>query len=138
MFTEINTNKQYIGSAMNFNIRFNHLRMKDGSLRKLVLQNGRWDKFNFGMVYITTNYLKIFRNTYPSDILSQGEALYLMHLTHIEASPPGLARTGKTARLRMLEQSLIKAYKSDYNKEDNVTFVVTFWNSDWLNSLRSY
>lgn len=58
VFTEINTNKQYIGSAMNFNTRLNnHLRMKDGSFRKLVLNNGGWDKFNFGMVYITTSYL---------------------------------------------------------------------------------
>lgn len=35
VFTEINTNKQYIGSAMNFNTRLNnHLRMKDGSFYK--------------------------------------------------------------------------------------------------------
>lgn len=78
-----------IGSAMNFNTRLNnHLRMKDGSFRKLVLNNGGWDKLNYGMVYITTSYLEVFRNTYPSYILSQGEALYLMHLTHIEASAP--------------------------------------------------
>jgi hypothetical protein len=74
------------------------------------------------MVYITTNYLKIFRDSYPSYILSQGEALYLIHFTHIEA--------------RMLEQSLIKICKPDYNKEDIVTFVVTSWNYNWLNSPR--
>lgn len=69
VFTEINTNKQYIGSAMNFNTRLNnHLRMKDGLFYKLVMNNGGWDKFNYGMVYITTNYLETFRKIYPSYI----------------------------------------------------------------------
>ena len=123
VFTEINTNKQYIGSAMNFNTRLNnHLRMKDGSFYKLVMNNGGWDKFNYGMVYITTNYLETFRDKYPSYILSQGEALYLMHLTHIEA--------------RMLEQSLITTCKPYYNQDDKVTFVLTSWNSDWLDNPR--
>lgn len=59
---------------------------------------------------------------YPSYILSQGEALYLMHLTHIEA--------------RMLEQSLIKTCKPYYNQDNTVNFVVTSWNSNWLDSPR--
>lgn len=45
-----------------------------------------------------------------------------MHLTHIEA--------------RMLEQSLITVCKPYYNQDDNVTFVVTSWNSSWLDSPR--
>jgi hypothetical protein len=39
VFTEIHTNKQYIGSTINFNTRLNnHLRLKDGSLRKLAIE----------------------------------------------------------------------------------------------------
>lgn len=45
-----------------------------------------------------------------------------MHLTHIEA--------------RMLEQSLIKVCKPEYNRDNNVNFIFNSWNSDWLNSPR--
>ena len=60
------------------------------------------------MVYITTNYLEVFRNTYPSYILYQGEALYLMHLTHIEASPRPPRGPGGRERAAKNENVLFK------------------------------
>lgn len=36
----------------------------------------------------------------------------------------------------MLEQSLIKTCKPYYNQDDTVNFVITSWNSNWLDSPR--
>jgi hypothetical protein len=74
------------------------------------------------MIYIITNYLELFRNSNPSYILFQGEVLYLIYLTHIETI--------------ILEQLLIKVCKPEYNKDNNVNFIVNSWNSHWLNTPR--
>lgn len=100
VFTEISTNKQYIGSYMDFSTRLtNHIRLKKGALKRYALENGGRVNFNFGTAYAATNYLKAFRDLHPTYILSQGEAIYLTHLTHIEA--------------KLLEQSLISTIKPE-------------------------
>lgn len=120
VFTHIESGKQYIGSAMNFKSRVNsHRKLTGKSFYNFVISNGGWKNFTFAPIYITTNFIDLFKKEYPTYALSYGEAQILIHLTHLEA--------------RLLEQSLLTYYKPLLNKEYLVNFMITKWDKSWLN-----
>jgi hypothetical protein len=123
LFTHTLTDKQYIGSAMNFlgrmQLHRQQVRHPLSVFHKFVSDN-TWTNFVFGTVYETTNYLTEFKTKYPKYNLSLGEMIVLSHLTHLEA--------------RVLEQSLIIKFSPQLNSLDkDVTFSYTTWDPSNLN-----
>lgn len=121
LFTHTPSDKQYIGSAMNFQnrmqVHFSDIRHPSTIFHKFV-SDYTWNKFTYGPIYKTTNYLTEFKTRYPKYVLTLGEIIILSHLTQLET--------------RVLEQSLIKRFSPELNTTD-VFFSYTSWNVSTLN-----
>jgi hypothetical protein len=105
----------YIGSSINI-----QQRDKNHNIKKLLL-NRKGDEnlgHKLGLIYKTTDYLKKFKELYPSYTLSKGEWVFLSKLTDMH--------------LKLLEQSLLTSFEPILNKTYKATPKYLGWKREWL------
>lgn len=122
-FIHKNNKDCYIGSSIDISSRYkNHKYNFKKSTTHFALylrSNNGLNDFNFGMVYLTTNYFLKFTTLFPNYKLSKGEGFLLYSLTELH--------------IKILEQTMITRLKPNLNGLNYVSFNNLEWRKEWLN-----